>query len=247
MSLYDIIKDGLDQSDVKKEIVKYKEGGPESKYGDGVNSCLSLSTLDFFRVCRLVIQILKKEKIEKEPVIVFLDLNHRESILYVPIIVAIISTGNAFFVSDCSHIEEEARMVGSRVVIRTHGHPETLCDDNINIVVSQNIGINGCLPPDCAYIIKTSGTTGASKLVYVTNSSIVPNIKDIAAELQVTKRDIILMSSPPTFDPHIIDVFVSLMSGSTLLILSRQMMVANTKLNIEGVTILHCTPSLLNR
>ena len=58
--------------------------------------------------------------------------------------------------------------------------------------------------------------------------------------------DVILLSSPPTFDPHIIDMFLAVVSGATLLIRPRRQLTTGD-VTLETVTILHCTPSLLQR
>ena len=88
---------------------------------------------------------------------------------------------------------------------------------------------------------------GEAKTVYVTNASIVPNIIDMVTQLKLTPDDRVLMSSPPTFDPHMIDIFVTFMSDAKLVIIPRHRLLSQTSININNVTVLHCTPSLLVR
>ena len=70
--------------------------------------------------------------------------------------------------------------------------------------------------------------SGEAKTIYVTNASIVPNIVDMVFHLQLTPDDQVLMSSPPTFDPHIIDIIVSFISKARLVILPRHRLQSQT-------------------
>ena len=101
--------------------------------------------------------------------------------------------------------------LGCRAVISCV--PELELEDRAKIRLELLSDFPSSLPPDTVYIIKTSGSTGQAKTVFVTNSSIVPNIRSISEEWKLTSSDCVLMSSPPTFDPHIIDVFVSFSEG----------------------------------
>ena len=76
---------------------------------------------------------------------------------------------------------------------------------------------------DVVYLVYTSGTTGVKKLVSATNSSVLPNIRDFLTMFKPLTTDTVFMCSPPTFDPHIVDVFVALCSGASLLLLPRRL------------------------
>ena len=87
---------------------------------------------------------------------------------------------------------------------------------------------------------------GSAKTVYVTNASIVPNIVSISQQWRLTHSEVVLLSSPPTFDPHLIDIFVSFSQGAQLLIWSRKLL-QSASLHIPSLTVLHSTPSLFSR
>ena len=133
--------------------------------------------------------------------------------------------------------------------------------DKIRLEVLSGVATSYSLPADTVYIIKTSGSTGTgsrsipifdmmivgrAKTVFVTNASIVPNITSISEHWRLSESDVVLLSSPPTFDPHIIDIFVTFSQGAQLLILARKQL-QSSRLDIPSLTVLHSTPSLFTR
>ena len=105
---------------------------------------------------------------------------------------------------------------------------------------------------DVVYLVHTSGTTGVKKLVLATHSSVVPNIQDFLTMFNPLPTDTVFMCSPPTFDPHIIDVFVALCSGASLLLIPRRLKSKGDLYTVlflgeRRVSILQTTPSLLDR
>ncbi|VDO27264.1 unnamed protein product [Haemonchus placei] len=71
---------------------------------------------------------------------------------------------------------------------------------------------------DLCYVIKTSGSTGKPKLVGVPYSCIEPNIEDFRERLSISHEDIILGSTSFLFDPSIVEMFLSFVSGALLLL-----------------------------
>ena len=105
--------------------------------------------------------------------------------------------------------------------------------------------------PDIVYIIQTSGTTGDPKPVFVSHASVLPNILDFKAEFNLLGSDLVLLSSPLTFDPSMVDVFVTLVSGAALLVLPstekkmRRQLFQSLFVD-NSVSVLQCTPSLVS-
>ena len=102
---------------------------------------------------------------------------------------------------------------------------------------------------DIAYIVQTSGTTGKPKPILVPHASIVPNIQDFNATFQLNKDDVVFLSSPLTFDPSILDILLSLLSGAQLLVIPTLEKIKprlySTLFLEYRVSVLQCTPSLL--
>lgn len=73
-----------------------------------------------------------------------------------------------------------------------------------------------------AYAIATSGSTGEEKICKVLHSCIVPNIMDLKLILSVSKSDKIVQLTSLTFDPSIIEIFLTLHLASTMFMISKR-------------------------
>lgn len=105
--------------------------------------------------------------------------------------------------------------------------------------------------PNIAYFIRTSGTTstlGLGTPVAVPHASFFNNLLAISARLSLD-RPIIPLLSPLTFDPSLIELFLPLVCGGTVVILPRDRIVAPSRLFplVSECTALFCTPSLFRR
>ncbi|KAM3940453.1 beta-alanine-activating enzyme [Leptodactylus fuscus] len=103
-----------------------------------------------------------------------------------------------------------------------------------------------------AYVLHTSGTTGTPKIVSVPHCCIVPNILHLRSIFNISPDDIVLLSSPLTFDPSIIEVFVALSGGACLLVLPDPLKMMPQRLckllfQQHKVTVLQVTPTFLRR
>ncbi|XP_055444620.1 beta-alanine-activating enzyme isoform X4 [Bubalus kerabau] len=103
-----------------------------------------------------------------------------------------------------------------------------------------------------AYVLHTSGTTGIPKIVRVPHACIVPNIQHFRVLFEITHEDVLFLASPLTFDPSVVEIFVALSSGASLLIVPTSVKMVPSKLaavlfSHHRVTILQATPTLLRR
>ncbi|XP_075400395.1 beta-alanine-activating enzyme isoform X2 [Tenrec ecaudatus] len=108
-------------------------------------------------------------------------------------------------------------------------------------------------PKDClAYALHTSGTTGLPKVVRVPHVCIVPNIQHFRVLFKITQEDVLFLASPLTFDPSVVEIFVALSSGASLLVVPTSVKMLPSKLAAvlfaqHRVTVLQATPTLLRR
>ncbi|ESO88498.1 hypothetical protein LOTGIDRAFT_125913, partial [Lottia gigantea] len=101
-----------------------------------------------------------------------------------------------------------------------------------------------------AYCITTSGTTSAPKIVSVPHRCIVSNLLALREIFSVSPEDCLFLASPLTFDPSIIELFISIISGASILIVPDYIkQIPDRLLDIlyhrNSITILQATPSLL--
>uniref|UniRef100_A0A8C6YG77 Beta-alanine-activating enzyme n=1 Tax=Naja naja TaxID=35670 RepID=A0A8C6YG77_NAJNA len=134
--------------------------------------------------------------------------------------------------------DSEGSMVSSICKERQHEPPKDLLD------VREKHSL--------AYVLHTSGTTGLPKIVKVPHKCIVPNILHLREVFKITPEDVVFMASPLTFDPSVIELFISLASGACLLILPTVIKMMPLQLSRalfqqNRVTVLQATPTLLKR
>ncbi|KAM9849322.1 beta-alanine-activating enzyme [Aulostomus maculatus] len=109
-----------------------------------------------------------------------------------------------------------------------------------------------CTSGHLAYVLHTSGTTGHPKTVRVPHRCILPNILHLRSLFQVSADDVVFLASPLTFDPSVVDIFLALSSGATLLIIPAVIKKIPNRLSqllfkSHKTTILQVTPTLLAR
>ncbi|KAB1282527.1 Beta-alanine-activating enzyme [Camelus dromedarius] len=90
----------------------------------------------------------------------------------------------------------------------------------------MDVRLQHCL----AYVLHTSGTTGTPKIVRVPHACIVPNIQHFRVLFEITHEDDLFLASPLTFDPSVVEIFVALSSGASLLIVPTSVKVLPSKL-----------------
>ncbi|XP_044873883.1 beta-alanine-activating enzyme isoform X7 [Mauremys mutica] len=103
-----------------------------------------------------------------------------------------------------------------------------------------------------AYILHTSGTTGIPRIVRVPHKCIVPNILHLQSLFKITPHDMLFLASPLTFDPSVVELFIALTSGASLLIVPNPIKMMPLKLSAalfhrHRVTVLQATPTFLRR
>lgn len=100
------------------------------------------------------------------------------------------------------------------------------CGNSIEEKGHMDVRQEHCL----AYVLHTSGTTGTPKIVRVPHACILPNVQHFRVLFGVTQEDVLFLASPLTFDPSVVEIFVSLSSGACLLIVPTSVKVLPSKL-----------------
>ena len=103
---------------------------------------------------------------------------------------------------------------------------------------------------DISYITFTSGSTGESKPVFVSEGSIIPNISDFVSLWNISSCDSIALLSPLSFDPSIVEIFCALFVLAKLVIIPTKDKLDAEALCVDLVdgacSIVQMTPSLFS-
>ncbi len=100
-----------------------------------------------------------------------------------------------------------------------------------------------------AYIIYTSGSTGNPKGVGIKHKGVVNLIRNQREAFGISDSDRVLQFSPIYFDASVEQIWLSLLSGCTLVLIDENTLLDQQHLNAyiatQGVTHFHATPSFL--
>ncbi|RAJ29156.1 non-ribosomal peptide synthetase [Pedobacter cryoconitis] len=100
------------------------------------------------------------------------------------------------------------------------------------------------------YVIYTSGSTGQPKGVLIEHTGVINLIWDRQRVLKLTESDRVLLFSNYTFDPFVEQLFMALLTGAGLVIISKEVQLDADQLMevtaAEKITYLDVTPSFLN-
>ncbi|REJ44215.1 MAG: amino acid adenylation domain-containing protein [Microcystis flos-aquae TF09] len=103
----------------------------------------------------------------------------------------------------------------------------TICLDQDWSTIAKQSTVNPLVAVEqhnLAYIIYTSGSTGQPKGVMIEHRSVVNYILTTIREYGITSEDQILQFSSICFDPSVEEIFVSLLSGATLVLRTEEML-----------------------
>lgn len=117
-----------------------------------------------------------------------------------------------------------------------------------NIVSQEKNTPHSDIEPDnLMYTIYTSGSTGQPKGVQITHSSVVNFLTSMQQHLHLTTEDSLLSVTTLSFDIAVLEIFLPLITGAKLILVSREIAKDGTQLlqqlNNSAATIMQATPA----
>jgi len=176
-------------------------------------------------------------------------------------IISILKAGGAYLPIDPGYPSDRVEYMlfdSNTQILLTHSHllkniefdRETIIIDEVNYDAEENKVIKHSNTDNLAYIIYTSGSTGKPKGVMIEHKSTVNLIHSQISKFKINESEKVLQFSSLCFDASVEQIFIALLSGATLVLVSK-----DTILNIQKfeeyitkheVTHIHAVPSFLN-
>ena len=134
----------------------------------------------------------------------------------------------------------EATFSGAKILLIDALDWDNVPEVNFDVQIDSN---------SLAYVIYTSGSTGNPKGVGVKHRGVVNLVQSQQTAFGISDTDRILQFSPIYFDASVEQIWLSLLSGGTLVLIDEETLLDQQRLNAylaaHGVTHFHATPSFL--
>ncbi|GGU32341.1 non-ribosomal peptide synthetase [Lentzea flava] len=188
-----------------------------------------------------------------EPVAVLLDRDARLP----AVLLGVLAAGTPYVPLDAAYPPERLEMVlaaaGCRVAVVADSYTDLL-PDNLYLVSVEELEHAAAkqvavlpAPNDLAYLMFTSGSTGRPKGVGVTHGNVVHTLDAIGATIGWTGRDRLLAVTTVCFDISVLEIFLPLISGGTVVIAGRETVIDARKfattLAEKQISVLQATPA----
>ncbi|MFY9551538.1 MAG: amino acid adenylation domain-containing protein [Thermoanaerobaculia bacterium] len=148
----------------------------------------------------------------------------------------------AVILTDRNGVADAARLSGDgALIVRVEGIADDGPPDDLGVAVS---------PDDLAYVLFTSGSTGRPKGVMQSHRNLLHNILKLSNGLGIVPDDRLTLLSSCSYGASVSDIYGALLNGAAVCpyplsedgLLRLRLFLAE-----EGITILHCVPSLFRQ
>jgi surfactin family lipopeptide synthetase A len=135
-------------------------------------------------------------------------------------------------------------------LLPVHEEVKTICIDDDKEIIARHrdtMPENVNRPDNLAYVIYTSGSTGKPKGVQVPHGAVVNFLFSMCREPGMEKKDVLLAVTTLSFDLHVLEIYMPLIVGATVVVADRETASdGNLLLNLlhqSQATIMQATPS----
>ncbi|MEU2103208.1 amino acid adenylation domain-containing protein [Nocardia sp. NPDC019255] len=178
------------------------------------------------------------------------------SVEFVVAVLAVLAAGAAYLPIDpadpADRVDALDRAAGPRLRLGQHelAAAEQAAEGLPSHAPTDAERVRPLRPDNLAYVLYTSGSTGKPKGVPVPHAALAEHLTGFAAEGGITAADRLLQSAPLSFDASLLDIFVTLTVGASLVIPKpgafRDIPYVADLIERCGVTVLHMVPSQLS-
>ena len=175
-------------------------------------------------------------------------------------LLAILKAGGAYLPLDRDYPGDRLALMmensRARFLLTGGDIPETLFNEAVTRITIEGAG---SLEPDIedlgwspdpdnlCYVIYTSGSTGAPKGVQVSHGAVMNLLTSIACDVGISSDDIFLSTTRISFDISALEIFLPLIKGARLALVSRELAQDATRLSAEinqlNPSLMQATPS----
>ncbi len=121
--------------------------------------------------------------------------------------------------------------------------------DRITSSYGENLASTGSSPPDAAYVLYTSGSTGQPKGVIVEHRNVVNSLHGMVRRYGIGPADVILQFASIAFDASVQEMFMPLLAGARVVLAAAETLHSPTRLaalmHDAGITFACLTPAVL--
>ncbi|MDD4111480.1 MAG: amino acid adenylation domain-containing protein [Herbinix sp.] len=162
-------------------------------------------------------------------------------------ILGILKAGAAYVPVDPSYPDDRKKYILDHSNCKLMLTPDLYLDQELDSYESNEVGIYNNYQ-DSAYVIYTSGSTGKPKGVVISHAAAANTIIDINNKFMVNESDRIIGLSSMCFDLSVYDIFGTLVSGATLVMVVDQRDILNLAHIVEdnNITIWNSVPAIMD-
>lgn len=170
----------------------------------------------------------EKECSAKSPVGVLLDRGAG----MIAGIIGILKSGTAYVPLDPGNPDERLQFIlddcAIKLVLTSGDLRHRICGGIETLLLEKagkSAGISqqcAAVPEDWAYVIYTSGTTGQPKGIPIAHFRLMHMLRELSQAYGVTEQDVILQFASINFDASVVDIFLTLSVGASLVVASHE-------------------------
>lgn len=217
----------LDRSDLAEPdttltalFAKVVQSTPDAKAVQDAERTLSYAALDHWS--NGIAKALIARGLADEDIVAVSGAN---SAAGVAAILGILKAGGAWVALDDRWPRARRELVLQSVGARSVLAAESTCADDgalpVQDIAPSAVAVDRAAPSDLAYVVFTSGSTGAPKGVMIEHRAVSNMLRQQISAFDVGADSRVLQFAAPVFDAHVSEVFVTLLSGGRLVVPSR--------------------------